>query len=115
MPTAPLLLLSLFATVAEAKNLKPESISASSTYPADENVNYETTNLTDLKASTVWAEGAEGSGLGSFLVVELGGEKTVRARASGTATGTPATSGSVTAGSRTWRSSSPTAASRNSR
>lgn len=77
MPTAPLLLLSLFATVAEAKNLKPESISASSTYPADENVNYETTNLTDLKASTVWAEGAEGSGLGSFLVVELGGEKTV--------------------------------------
>ena len=77
MPISPLLLLSLSLGSAEAKTLKAESISASSTYPAGENVNYETSNLTDMKASTVWAEGAEGSGLGSYLVVELGGEKTV--------------------------------------
>ena len=69
-------LLALTAT-AEARDLKPAGISASSTYPSDANVSYETTNLTDLKASTVWAEGAEGSGLGSWLLVDLGGEKTV--------------------------------------
>jgi len=63
--------------VASAKDLKITGTSASSSTPGDENVNYEPANLTDGKQSSVWAEGAEGSGLGSWVQVDLDGEQTI--------------------------------------
>ncbi|MBN2799562.1 MAG: discoidin domain-containing protein [Deltaproteobacteria bacterium] len=59
--------------------LKVASISSSSTYPADDSVRYDASQLIDGKASTSWVEGEEGSGLGSWVELDLGGEREVEA------------------------------------
>lgn len=60
-----------------AKPISTSGISASSTYPAQEGVNYEAKNLGDRKQATAWFEGDDGSGLGSYIEVDLGGSKAV--------------------------------------
>ena len=54
-----------------------DSVSASTSLEPSEGVTYDPSNLVDGKVSTVWVEGEEGSGLGSWVLVDLGGEKTI--------------------------------------
>jgi len=70
----------LFAAVslpAQAKALKPAGVQASSSLADADGVSYAAKNLTDQKQSTVWVEGEEGSGLGSWVQVDFDGEETV--------------------------------------
>lgn len=60
-----------------AKPVDIAGVSASSTYPAQEGVTYEAKNIKDRKQASAWFEGDEGSGLGSYIEVDLGGSKTV--------------------------------------
>lgn len=60
-----------------ASTVKVASWSASSTAAAGESQNYEPTNLGDGKQSTVWVEGEDAAGLGSWISADLGGEKTI--------------------------------------
>lgn len=79
-PTLPVLVLcvaALWSAAAVARPIKPTSVSASSTYPEEEGVNYEAKNVSDLKASTVWVENASGSGLNESITVDLGESKSV--------------------------------------
>lgn len=65
-------------STAWAGNVKLTSVSASSTLPTTEGVNYGPQNVMDGKQSTVWCEGDEsGSGLGSTLTLELGSEQEI--------------------------------------
>jgi hypothetical protein len=74
---AALLLLTLLASPAHAKQVKIAGVLASSSYPDSEGVSYAASNIKDGKVSTVWVEGEDGSGLGSWLEVDLGGSHTV--------------------------------------
>ena len=74
---ASLVLLALMATPAQAAQIKIAGVLASSSYPDSEGVSYAASNIKDGKVSTVWVEGEEGSGLGSWLEVDLGGAHTV--------------------------------------
>ncbi len=58
---------------ADAARLKPAGVTASSAYPPGEGVTYGESNVKDQKVSTVWVEGEEGSGLGSWIELDLGG------------------------------------------
>ena len=68
---------SLWAAAADASVLKIADVSASSSYPEEDGVNYDVKNVKDRKQSTVWVEGESGSGLGSWVEVNLGETKTV--------------------------------------
>lgn len=63
---------------ASAARVKVAAVTASSSYPSDENANYEPKNLTDGKSGTSWVEGDQGGGLGSWVELDLGGSKTVK-------------------------------------
>jgi hypothetical protein len=68
----------LFVSTAWAGEVKLASVSASSTLPTTEGVNYGPQNIMDGKQSTVWCEGDEsGSGLGTTLTLDLGGEQEI--------------------------------------
>lgn len=69
-------LMLLVAPQAVAKRL-PVTATTSSTYPPEESTTYEAKNLSDGKASTAWVEGEEGSGLGAWVELDLGGEQEV--------------------------------------
>lgn len=63
---------------ADARALKPVSITSSSTLPPDEGVTYEPENMADHKQSSVWVEGdTSGSGLGTDLQFNLDGKHKV--------------------------------------
>ncbi|MDG1479679.1 MAG: discoidin domain-containing protein [Myxococcota bacterium] len=62
---------------AEAANLKITGATASSTEEESNGVSYEPKNLKDSKRSTVWVEGESGSGLGSWVQVDLDGTQTI--------------------------------------
>ncbi|MFH1468710.1 MAG: discoidin domain-containing protein [Pseudomonadota bacterium] len=62
---------------AQAAQVKLAGASASSFYPPGEGVTYNEGNLKDGKVSTVWVEGEEGSGLGSWVELDLGGPHTI--------------------------------------
>ncbi len=64
--------------VASAARIKVASVTASSSYPSDENANYEPKNLVDGKSGTSWVEGDPGGGLGSWIELDLGGAKSVK-------------------------------------
>ena len=75
---APLALLAgLVSGPALAGVLDVASVEASSTEPEADGVSYAAKNLTDGKQSTAWFEGQDGSGLGEFVTLELGGDKTI--------------------------------------
>lgn len=57
---------------ANAARICPVSVSASSSLPETEGVVYDVANIKDAKASTVWVENEDGSGLGSWVKLELG-------------------------------------------
>lgn len=57
---------------ASAAMIKPVSVTASSSYPTENGVSYEARNAGDRLVSNVWVEGEEGSGLGSWLLFDLG-------------------------------------------
>ncbi len=58
---------------AQAGQIKITSVDASSTEPEQEGVDYEPSNVKDLKQSTVWVEGVSGSGLGEWVEVHFDG------------------------------------------
>ncbi len=60
-----------------ARPVKIAGATASSTYPAQEGANYEAKNLKDSKQATAWFEGDDGSGLGAWVELDLGGSQTV--------------------------------------
>lgn len=78
---APRLVLAAAALVASpsalARVLKPVEVTASSSLADTEGVSYAVKNVIDAKQSTVWVEGEDGSGLGSWVEVNLGGEQDV--------------------------------------
>lgn len=65
------------ASPADAGMVDIAGAEASSTEAPAEGVKYEASNLTDGKQSTAWFEGEDGSGLGAYVTLDLGGEKTV--------------------------------------
>jgi hypothetical protein len=65
------------STSAAAKRVDVASSAASSTFPMENNVSYDAERTNDGKLSTAWVEGEEGSGLGSWLELDLGGEHQV--------------------------------------
>lgn len=73
------LLASTAALPAWAKVIDPAGVQASSSLADAEGVSYAVKNVTDQKQSTVWVEGEDGSGLGSWVQVDLQGEQTVTA------------------------------------
>lgn len=54
-----------------------EGVNASSSFPMQNGVRYDATQLNDGKLSSCWVEGDSGSGLGSWFELNLGGERAV--------------------------------------
>ena len=67
----------LLPEIANAKRLVPVEVRASSSHPEESNMNYDAARITDGKLTTAWIEGESGSGLGSWIEMDLGEEKTV--------------------------------------
>lgn len=65
------LIASILVLPAEAKPVKAGSLTASSSYPDEEGVSYDVKHIGDRKQSTVWVEGEKGSGLGSWVQLDL--------------------------------------------
>lgn len=68
----------LFLPVARAERLSPSGVEASSTYPPEGSTSYEAAQVMDGKVGTSWVEGADGSGLGQWVRLDLGGERSVQ-------------------------------------
>jgi hypothetical protein len=62
---------------AAAKGLSVDHSTASSTFPDEEKVSYDAGRVSDSKLSTAWVEGEQGSGLGEWVQLDLGGTKEV--------------------------------------
>lgn len=77
MSTWPFVLLPTLFGAAQAKNLTITAVTAKSSYSDDSAVRYDASNLNDRKTSTVWIEGEDGSGLGSWVAIALDGPQTV--------------------------------------
>ncbi|MFT5685023.1 MAG: hypothetical protein ACI8RZ_005969 [Myxococcota bacterium] len=71
------ILLTALLGTADAANLKVAEVTASSSEAESNGVSYEPKNLKDSKRSTVWVEGQSGSGLGSWVQLDLDGTQTV--------------------------------------
>lgn len=71
------LIASILALPAEAKPVKADALSASSSYPDEEGVSYDVKHIGDRKQSTVWVEGEKGSGLGSWVQMDFNEAKTL--------------------------------------
>jgi hypothetical protein len=67
----------LLSTSAFAARVDIADVSASSAFAASEGVRYDATQLKDGKLSTSWVEGDAGSGLGSWMQLNLGGQRAV--------------------------------------
>ncbi|MDP6932146.1 MAG: hypothetical protein QGG40_04480 [Myxococcota bacterium] len=67
----------LVSISAQARDVPIASVSGSSFHPEEEGVSYGLENLTDRKQATVWVEGEEGAGLGTWIELDLGGAKTI--------------------------------------
>jgi len=71
------ILLTALMGTADAANLKITDATASSSEAENEGVSYEPKHLKDSKRSTVWVEGQSGSGLGSWIQLDLDGTQSV--------------------------------------
>ncbi|MFN7142202.1 MAG: discoidin domain-containing protein [Myxococcota bacterium] len=71
------LLASILVGSSHAAVVKPISWSASSSAPGSDGVSYDVANVADARQSSPWVEGDQGSGLGSWVQADLGGEKTL--------------------------------------
>ena len=78
---APLgLLLGLLAAApADAAPVKIASVTASGTMATNDNGSYDAKNVADGKQATFWVEGGEGSGLGSWVQLQLDGPTKITA------------------------------------
>ncbi|RME22349.1 MAG: hypothetical protein D6798_16035 [Deltaproteobacteria bacterium] len=63
--------------LAMARPVQIAGATASSTYPPQEGTSYEARNLYDRKVATAWFEGDDGSGLGAWVELDLGGPHTL--------------------------------------
>lgn len=70
-------LLLAVAPHAHAGRIDVASVEASSTYPDEGGISYQPGQVQDGKVSTAWVEGEEGSGLGEWIELDLGGEHRV--------------------------------------
>ncbi|NCG21718.1 MAG: hypothetical protein GWP91_22100 [Rhodobacterales bacterium] len=68
----------MLPAVASAGQIKIEAVTASSSFPPEEGASYEPTKIKDGKAGSSWVEGDSGSGLGSWIELDLGGAHTVK-------------------------------------
>ncbi len=71
------LLAPLLVDAAHAGIVKPASWTASSSAPGSDGVSYDVANVADARQSSPWVEGDDGSGLGSWVQADFGGEKTI--------------------------------------
>ena len=60
-----------------AGTVKPAALESSSYLVSDKGEAYEAKGISDGKLDTVWLEGEDSSGLGSWVKIDLGGSKTV--------------------------------------
>ena len=67
----------LLVGAAVAGTVKPAGVEASSYLVSDKGQAYEGKGVTDGKLDNGWLEGDDSSGLGSWVKIDLGGEKTV--------------------------------------
>lgn len=67
----------MFPSMAQAARVEIASATASSTYPPDDGGSYDAAKLIDGKVATSWVEGEEGSGLGAWVELDLGGARDV--------------------------------------
>ena len=77
----PLLCAAAFVLVsadADAKRLKPSSVSASSTYPMEDGQSYDAKLVHDGKLATSWVEGDSGGGLGAWVQLNFDQPVTVK-------------------------------------
>ena len=58
-------------TLGLAAPIQPTGTSSSSAYPPADGVSYDAKHVADGKASTAWVEGDEGSGMGSWVQVDV--------------------------------------------
>lgn len=65
----------LVAGASQAARVGAANVEASSYYPPEDGFSYLAKQATDGKLSTAWVEGDEGSGLGSWIKLQLEGEK----------------------------------------
>jgi hypothetical protein len=79
--TAVVLAAALTAPAAQAARIKPTDTTASSYYDdpnnPDDDTLYRPRNAADGKVSSVWVEGEEGSGLGSWIRLDLGAARPI--------------------------------------
>ncbi|MCO4743352.1 MAG: discoidin domain-containing protein [Proteobacteria bacterium] len=67
----------LFSTTAFAGQIKVAGAMASSTYAPQEGATYDAAHAIDGKHGKSWVEGEDGSGLGSWIELDLGGSQDV--------------------------------------
>lgn len=67
----------LLSPLAQAKDLPVVEATASSEHSDDSGVSYAPKNVKDRKQSTAWFEGDEGSGLGAWVMLDLGQSQSV--------------------------------------
>ncbi len=71
------LLTTELVSTADAAVVKPAAWTASSSAPGSDGVSYDIANVSDARQSSPWVEGDAGSGLGSWVQADFGGEKTI--------------------------------------
>jgi hypothetical protein len=67
----------LFVASALAATVKPAGVESSSYLVSKQGEAFEGKRVVDGKLDNVWLEGADSSGLGSWVQIDLGGEKTI--------------------------------------
>ena len=71
------LLTASIVSPADAAVVKPSAWTASSSAAGSEGVSYDIANVADARQSSPWVEGDAGSGLGSWVMADFGGEKVI--------------------------------------
>ena len=79
LPLAAIAALVATPSLAGKIKLKKSMATAKSEHIDDSGIDYSASNIADGKASTVWVEGEDGSGLGSWVEIDFGETRTVTA------------------------------------
>ena len=67
----------LMVAPAQAARVSAAGVTASSSYPPEKGVRYDAKQAMDAKLASCWVEGDQGSGLGSWLELDLGSSRAV--------------------------------------